>query len=142
MATSERIPKQGFSWSFHHTGWGARVLSINHDRCSFAEAWRPAMNMYECKRDCWVVVDLAGMCPKDIKIRVEGHRLTISGERRTLDIRERLRGMQLMEIDQGPFMRTLDMPAEVDASRVTASYRGGYLRIRAPKRQRRKQGRY
>ena len=41
-----------------------------------------------------------------------------------------------MEIDHGRTVRTLDLPTEVDAERVTATYRSEYLRIRVPNMQR------
>ena len=114
----------------------SRVLSINDGHCSSAEAWRPAIDPCESETDCSAVVDLAGMCPGDTTIQIEGCRLTICGGRGTSEIDDRRAGIHLMEIDHGRTVRTLDLPTEVDAERVTATYRSEYLRIRVPNMQR------
>jgi HSP20 family protein len=38
-----------------------------------------------------------------------------------------------MEISYGPFERTIQLPAQVDAESARASYEDGFLQVRLPK---------
>jgi HSP20 family molecular chaperone IbpA len=42
--------------------------------------------------------------------------------------------VHLMEIDHGTFCRTVDIPANVDATKISANYREGLLWVMLPKR--------
>ena len=60
------------------------------------------------------------------------NRLTLSGEKRSAgDVApERL---HRVERAAGRFVRTIDLPAEVDADRVEAQYRNGLLTLTLPR---------
>ena len=115
--------------------WVDHVLGRNYHQYSPSETWSPALNVYEDSSRYVVVVDLAGMRSDGIDIRVDEGVMTISGRRPapTLpNIGEHMR-MHIMEIDNGPFRRTLKLPPTVNAEAIEASYRSGLLWIRMPK---------
>jgi HSP20 family protein len=95
-----------------------------------AEAvWRPRADIYRT-RDGWVVkVELAGVRPDDVNIWAQGSRLTISGVRRDRIIGEGW-SCYAMEIAYSRFERTMELPCDVEASRLAVDYRDGMLLIR------------
>jgi HSP20 family protein len=97
--------------------------------------WRPAVNAYRLADSFVICADLAGMDRKNFSVRVEGRRLFIAGTRPPPEPpRDPGAPAQTlaMEIDYGPFERALELPAEVDAERVTANYRDGLLWVTMP----------
>jgi HSP20 family protein len=97
--------------------------------------WRPAVNAYRLADRYLVCVDLAGMNRDAISVRAEASRLVISGTRPAPEPpRDEGSPAQTlaMEIDYGPFRRVLELPDAVDAGRVTANYRSGFLWIQMP----------
>ncbi len=119
--------------------WVNHVLGGAVHKYRSGEAWAPSVNLYEGADHYHLIVDLAGMDPKNIDLRVEEGVLVLSGQRpmpETPDDAPSTR-MHLMEIDHGPFCRKLELPDDVDveaAVHLEAVYGNGYLRIRLPKR--------
>ncbi|XAM00294.1 Hsp20/alpha crystallin family protein [Phycisphaeraceae bacterium D3-23] len=97
------------------------------------QGWSPALNCYESAGRLLVCVDLAGVHRDTIAVSVQPGRLTIRGHRATPQPEqgppERI---HCMEIDAGPFERTLALPIEVDLDRVTSRYDDGLLWIELP----------
>jgi HSP20 family protein len=77
-----------------------------------------------------IVVELPGVDPDGVHVVVDDHRLIIAGERP----RPRIdgAGWQQMEIEYGPFQRTIGLPDDVDPAQATAEYEHGLLRIVMP----------
>jgi HSP20 family protein len=101
-----------------------------------AGVWTPAVNFYEGEKYYCLVVELAGVDPDKIDLRVENGVLTVCGERTTPGLPEDHRAVRLlmMEIDHGNFSRSVKLPSDADDNAVSATYRGGYLWIRLPKK--------
>ena len=101
-----------------------------------AGVWTPAVNFYEGEKYYGIVVELAGVDPEKIDLRVESGMLTICGQRATPALPEDRRAVRLlmMEIDHGNFSRSLKLPPDADEDSVSASYRCGYLWIRLHKK--------
>jgi HSP20 family molecular chaperone IbpA len=77
-----------------------------------------------------VRMEIAGVDPEQVAIRLEGRALTIEGERPPgHDSRV---GYQHMEIPYGHFERRVELPVDVDGSRGGASYRAGFLTVSLP----------
>ena len=113
--------------------WVDQVIGPAFRQFRAGETWSPSINLYECDHNYWVVVDLAGVVAEHIDIRVEEGKMLISGSRQAPRMPGGTICMHLMEIDQGPFQRTLELPESVEAASIQACYRGGYLRIQIPK---------
>jgi HSP20 family protein len=78
-----------------------------------------------------VHAELAGIDPDEIGLEIEGRELVIAGHRRPGPDAEG-RVYQQLEIDFGPFRRTIPLGADVIADEAKATYRDGILRIELP----------
>jgi len=116
--------------------WVDQVLGPEFGTYCPGESWTPAINICEGDEHFFIIVDLAGCKGEHIDLRTEGRKLTLSGFRQVPGAEVGAGKVQIrhMEIDHGPFSRTLDLPPHVDADKVDATYRGGYLWINMPKR--------
>jgi HSP20 family protein len=102
--------------------------------------WRPPINVYRCEKCIRVCVDLAGVARADIDLQVEPKRIVIRGTREAPDgsdangraVNGRAIQMLIMEIDYGPFERTIDLPDAIDVERAHAEQENGLLWISLP----------
>lgn len=94
-------------------------------------AFRPAVDAYRCEDPprIVVVVDLAGVDPEDVHVDAAARRLVIRGERRRPRLQARY---HVMELDYGPFERTIHLGEDVDVEHAVATYRQGLLEIVLP----------
>ncbi len=107
----------------------------NFTRLVSSDAWEPGWNIYEYSERYVICVDLAGMSHQEIDVHVDRGTLRINGYREKPDwpAEDETPSIHVMEIDWGRFERTLGIPADVDASNVSATYRNGYLWVLLPK---------
>jgi HSP20 family protein len=102
------------------------------------ENWTPSVNLYETANSYLVCVDLAGVDKEKIDVEVADRRLKLRGARAVpsyappLDPQEKLK-VHLMEIDHGAFTREVEIPADADRHKISATYRNGLLWIEIPK---------
>lgn len=77
-----------------------------------------------------VRAELAGIPIDDVSLEIRGRRLLIAGERRA----ERVEGClyQQVEIEHGPFRRTVELGADVIAEEAKAGYEDGILLVEVP----------
>ena len=81
---------------------------------------------------CHAEADLPGLDPAKIEVTVnEGNQLTIQGERPATEVPGAVWVRQ--ERPFGKFVRSITLPALVDADRVEAKYENGVLRLTLPK---------
>jgi HSP20 family molecular chaperone IbpA len=110
-------------------------LSRSHFSRFAPHAWEPAINAYRCEKSIRICVDLAGVDRALIDLTVEPRRVVIRGTR---DLPEPTDdegcALQLlaMEIDYGPFIREVPLPAEVEIEQARAEQRNGLLWISLP----------
>jgi HSP20 family protein len=100
------------------------------------EVW-PAIDISEDENAITVKAEVPGCKPEDIDISVQGSTLTISGEKKH-EQEQKEKGYYYAERSFGSFRRDLALDAEVDASRIDASYKNGVLAISLPKSERAK----
>jgi HSP20 family protein len=93
--------------------------------------WSPALDLYQTSDNVVAVVELPGMRKEDIDISLHDGTLTISGERR----RESTGGEKAERTERyvGTFRRSIALPTRVDASKVSAAYEDGILKVSLPK---------
>ncbi len=77
-----------------------------------------------------VHAELAGIDIEEIGLEIEGRELVISGHRRPAEAEGRV--YQQLEIDFGPFRRTIPLGADVIAEEARATYRDGILSVELP----------
>lgn len=94
--------------------------------------WRPPTDVYETEEAMVVRVEIAGMSEDDFSISLVERSLLIRGIRQ--DTPER-RAYHQMEIAFGEFNTEVELPYQVIADQVEATYRDGFLRIVLPKAQ-------
>jgi HSP20 family protein len=78
-----------------------------------------------------VTAELAGIDIAQIDLEIRGRELIISGSRGALDESEG-RVYQQIEIEHGPFRRTIQLGADVAADDAKATYDDGVLRVELP----------
>ena len=106
------------------------------------ESWTPSINVYQLRDRLEVAVDLAGIHRHELDVRVEVGRLLVRGVRHAPEPptceedREGCEGQAMriltMEIDYGPFSRSIAIPDHVDLRKVASEYREGVLWITLP----------
>lgn len=92
----------------------------------------PNIDETEDDKAFYVSIELPGMDEKDVDVTLSGRLLTIRGEKKE-DEKEEGKDYYRRERRFGSFRRTLELPAEVDESKIDASFRKGVLRIELPK---------
>ncbi|HEX7573296.1 MAG TPA: Hsp20/alpha crystallin family protein, partial [Bacteroidota bacterium] len=95
-------------------------------------AFAPPVDVTENKEEVVVVAELPGVKKEDVKISLEKGVLTINGKREEDTLSGDGRGL-LREQRKGKFARTVRLPYEVDAAKVSAELSDGLLRIVLPK---------
>jgi len=98
----------------------------------------PMINLTE-DRDAFYVEALApGIDPNSINVTVVHNSLTIAGEKLPADAGVETEAFHRNERAAGRFVRTIDLPSEVDDQKVKADYKNGLLLITLPKTERAK----
>ena len=110
---------------------------IRRDFCRFrpSQHWHPAVNLYEATDGYVLCVELAGMDRHQIDVHLEDGRIAISGSRAGPSppgVQGNVR-LHMMEIDEGPFYRELDIPSDADQEKISARYVNGYLWVSIPR---------
>jgi HSP20 family protein len=101
----------------------------------FSRSWVPAVDIYENDAHELVMkAELPEMKREDINVTFENNVLTIRGERR-LEQETKRETFQRMERQYGSFSRSFTLPATVDGTKISASYKDGVLTIRLPQRE-------
>ena len=94
--------------------------------------WTPAADIYESENELVVNLDLPGVDPKMVDVRVENNVLTISGERK-FQVKQNKDNFHRVERSYGAFGRSFTLSTSVDPEKIRASYKAGVLSIALPK---------
>lgn len=92
----------------------------------------PAMNIAETDKTIEATLEIPGVEEKDIKVRVEGDRLIVSGEK-TIETRKDEKDWHVMERRFGAFNRSIMLPFEPAADAIAAHYDKGVLHLTVQK---------
>ena len=95
-------------------------------------AWAPDVDIAETKEMLTIRAEVPGMEPKDMQVTLEHGVLTLRGEKRQ-EMEQKEERLYRSERHYGSFVRTLRLPANVDASKVTATFKNGVLTVNMPK---------
>ena len=92
----------------------------------------PAVDVYEEKDDVVIKAEIPGLEKEDISVQVTDSTLMIKGEKkREEEIKEQ--DYYRCERSFGSFTRAVNLPSEVKADQVKASFKNGVLEVRMPK---------
>jgi len=97
-----------------------------------APEWAPVVDVAETSEEYLVQVELPGVPRDDVKVSVEEGVLRIEGERRA-EKEEAGKRLHRVERSYGSFVRSFVAPDDVDAGRVTATFKDGVLSVHLPK---------
>ena len=93
--------------------------------------WVPSVDIYECRGNVMVVVEVPGLAPDALRVAHADGRIVVTGERRE---RKPAGGAFLcMERPQGRFTRSILLDAPVDIRQASAELSGGLLTITIPR---------
>jgi HSP20 family protein len=92
----------------------------------------PAMNIAETENAIEATLEIPGVEEKDIKVRVEGDRLIVSGEK-AMETRKEDKDWHVMERRFGSFYRAMVLPFEPATDAISAHYDKGVLHLTVQK---------
>lgn len=92
----------------------------------------PPVDVTEDAEAVYVVAELPGLSQKDFSVQLEKRRLILRGEKKA-GHEERRREGYFSECSYGSFTRTIPLPCEIDADKVSAKYKHGVLTVTLPK---------
>jgi HSP20 family protein len=104
------------------------IRDDRHSRPS-GRLWCPAADVYRTKEGWIVKVDLAGIKPADIEVKIDGPILRISGSRRDGTCGEGVSHYQL-EITYSRFEKMIQFPRSIEHASIDRDYRDGLLILR------------
>lgn len=94
--------------------------------------WHPRVDMSETDDAIEVKVDLPGIKPDDIDIRISNNLLTISGKREE-EKETKEKTLHRVERSCGSFFRSIALPPGTDAEKIEAVADNGVISITVPK---------
>ena len=94
--------------------------------------WAPALDVSETKDAVMVKAEVPGMDTADIQLSLHDQALTLKGEKKQ-EKEEKDEHYYRVERVYGAFARTVRLPATVDGSKVTATFKNGLLMVTLPK---------
>jgi HSP20 family protein len=97
-----------------------------------ADRFIPTLDVAETAEAFEVSVDLPGVAPEQVKLELHDNQLVISGARENKS-EQKDKNYHFVERSRGSFMRTVQLPSDVDADKIDAAYDQGVLHVRLPK---------
>jgi HSP20 family protein len=94
--------------------------------------WVPALDVAETKDAVTVKCEIPGIDPKDIELSLQEQTLILKGEKKQ-ETEEKDEHYYRAERAYGSFARAIRLPAPVDGSKVTATFKNGLLTVTLPK---------
>jgi HSP20 family protein len=93
----------------------------------------PRINLSGDGDNLYVEALLPGVAVDKLDMTVQQNTLTIAGERKINDEDQAGRTWHRRERGEGKFLRTVELPVEIDPGKVTAEYQDGVLYVKLPK---------
>jgi len=94
--------------------------------------WTPSVDIVESNGNIEVKAEIPGMKKEDIKVTVRDNVLSIVGERKQ-EKETKEKTFHRVESYYGKFSRNIQLPSEVEADNIKATYKDGILNITLPK---------
>ena len=93
----------------------------------------PLINLYDDQNSVYVEALAPGAEPGSFNISVAGETLTLSGEKPRVQGEIKPEAFHREERAAGKFVRSIELPVDVDGNNVTAQYKNGLLLINLSK---------
>jgi len=98
----------------------------------FDGAFNPSIDVIVEKDTVVVKADLPGLSKDDVSVSLQENYLTIKGEKKHESERKEANYF-VSERAYGSFMRTIELPTSVDATKIEARFKDGVLEVKLPK---------
>ncbi len=92
----------------------------------------PSVDVKETDKAIEIEAELPGVEEKDVQVTLEDKVLTIKGEKKA-EKEETKKDYYSCERSYGSFLRSFELPANVDAGKVDATFSKGVLKVTVPK---------
>ena len=120
-----------FDELFGHFGFAGPLRQVAESHAQQEGAIQ--VNLSEDAENLYLEALLPGVEPEQLAIEILGDTLNLSGERLVTAGEEKLGVLCRRERAAWKMQRSVDLPLQVEAEKVTAEYRQGLLRITLPK---------
>jgi len=100
---------------------------------SQAKTWLPAVDILEKEGDLILRAELPGVEENDIDLKLEGNVLTLKGERKFQEEKDRDKYHRI-ESYYGSFARSFTVPDTADLEKISADFKNGVLTVTVPQR--------
>lgn len=98
-----------------------------------ASTWIPPMDIVETTDEVLCHLEVPGLSPDDVDIRVQDNMLVVSGEKKPVHEEQKEGGFRSIERRYGRFERSFTLPRSIDTSNVKARQENGVLTLVLPK---------
>ncbi len=98
------------------------------------------MDVYEDEAVICLELELAGVNPKDVVVRVNRGLISIEGVKKEPPVHGKSAAFHCAERTYGSFKRMFAIHGTIDEGKIEAEYRNGVLTLRLPKVQERRKG--
>ncbi len=95
--------------------------------------WMPPVDVRESENELTLSFEIPGVSPEQIELTTDNGILTVRGEKSETRREDEQRQYHLVERAYGSFSRSFRMPANLDDSRIEASFLNGVLTVSIPK---------
>lgn len=95
--------------------------------------WVPPMDVVETADEVLCYLEVPGITPDDIELRVQDNMLVVAGEKKAGTEEQKEGGFRSVERSYGRFERSFTLPRSIDTNHVTARHENGVLTIVLPK---------
>jgi len=106
--------------------------ALTAGRAGAERVWRPAADLLADESGYKFHFDLPGVSKENIEIDVSDGVLTVRGKREDV-VENKNEDVYRRETFRGVFERSFRLPADADATSITADYKDGVLDVRVPK---------
>jgi HSP20 family protein len=115
--------------------WDVRAWHDRLERLSrhHADAWAPAIDVYETASAYVVTAEVPGVSRDQIELAFEDSRLTLRGHRPDQRSRDQVQRFHQVERSYGAFTRTFEFAHRIDGVNAKADLVNGVLTITLPK---------
>ena len=98
-----------------------------------SQAWVPTCDLTETENEIRILMDLPGMNKENVDIQLNEGTLVIRGERK-FEEQEKTRYHRLERFN-GSFTRSFELPASIEAEKISAVFKDGVLEVVLPKKE-------
>jgi HSP20 family protein len=100
--------------------------------------WTPSVDVVETNEGYTLKADLPQVKREDMKIDVQNGVLTLTGERHQ-EKEDKGKKFHRIERSYGSFLRSFQLPDNIDEAKITATFTDGVLQVMLPKTEQPKQ---